>query len=389
MAQAGQGSLRTDHHQALVAFMAFGVMAAFWPDVSGAALIPRWALIGLAPMLILWMPPSRWTLAHLAGLCLLAWGAVSLAWTSNMRDGAGVLAQWCLLAAVFGLGMRVASLRLVYAAATLGLAVSSAVVLFELVYPSTIQPSGGKHAGLFFNPNMLAEVTALVLIGVIGHRIWWAVALLIPAITFPQGRGAWLALAVAGTVYLWQRSRVAALSVTLLGVCAATVLVLVGFKNYSSVQRVDLFLDSIPALSWLGNGLGSYDTTFPYFASRIDVFVNRPQHAHNDYLQLVLELGPGSLFAGWLLYLCLRGPLTIERYVLIAFCVEAAFDFPSYMPATGFMAALVMGHLCRGRRDLRDELHSCRTEFLSRARHLGHNLELAARTLRGNGPSLR
>ena len=72
-------------------------------------------------------------------------------------------------------------------------------------------------------------------------------------------------------------------------------------------------------------------------------------HAHNDYLELVYELGAVGAVLGALFAWELWGPLNSARLVLIVFAVEACFAFPSHLPATLAIAALVAGHAVRDR----------------------------------------
>jgi hypothetical protein len=66
--------------------------------------------------------------------------------------------------------------------------------------------------------------------------------------------------------------------------------------------------------------------------------------AHNDTLQMVYELGPGALFFLGLEAYALYLARETERLVLIAFFVEGLTEFPLYMPVTGLIAALAIGH---------------------------------------------
>ena len=181
-----------------LSILSFVVMAAFVYDIPSAATLPRWFVIALAPLFVLSMHPSRWTLPHLIGLLALIWAAISLLWTSNRFDGVGELLQWLFLVAVFGIGMRSPSLRPVYIGAGLGIWLSSVFVLVELFHQDgVIKPFVLQYAGLFINPNMLAEVAVLILIGALVHRLWWLVPGILPSVIIPHSRGAVLAGTIA------------------------------------------------------------------------------------------------------------------------------------------------------------------------------------------------
>lgn len=325
----------------------FLVMAAFWWGMPDAATLLRWLLIGLAPAFVLWMPPSRWTVPHLVGLAALGWCALTLAWSENFYDGVGLLMRLCLLGAVFGLGSRTQNPRSLFIGCALGLWVSSLFVITEHFGVRLIEPFVMQYAGLFINPNLLAETSVLVLIGVIVYRAWWAVPGLLPSLIEPGSRGAVIALAAVASVPLWKRWPWTTAGFVLIGAAALFIWSFDGGKAISTFQRIGLLLDNLHCLTWLGSGLGSYDTIFPFHATHIDVLRARAEHAHSDYLELLIELGPGALLFFALAACCLWKAQSPVRFVLAAFLVEASVGFPSYMPASAFIAAFAMGHLCR------------------------------------------
>src|ERR1700688_3719600 len=112
--------------------LAFLLSVAFAPVYSGA-ITPRWAVIAIgAPIALSFLKPNKLTVLHATGLALLAWAALSLAWTSNRLDGLGELLQWLFLAQVFVLGARAQSLRPVWIGLALGLGVSSLIGILQI-----------------------------------------------------------------------------------------------------------------------------------------------------------------------------------------------------------------------------------------------------------------
>lgn len=348
----------------LVGVYAFLVMAAFIPATPDAATMPRWAIIALAPAITLWLPPSRLTVPHLAGFVALSWAFVSLFWSANSYDGAGEFIKLCLLGAVFGIGMRAPSLKPVYIGAALGLWVSAFVVLLERYGQIYVEPHVMQYAGLFINPNLLAEVSALVILGLVIERCWWPIIGLVPCIIIPDSRGPLLALAGIGIIALWRKSK---LLMLIAGITVACLLAWWSFKTgkyISTVQRFGLLQDNLRCLNIWGYGLGSYDTVFPYCSNTsINLFFQRAEQAHNDYLQWLIELGPGAVFLFGFVAMCLWRSVNPQRYVIYCFLMEAAVGFPSYMPATAFIAALVLGYLCRDWPSLWPMLRPRRTLF--------------------------
>jgi O-Antigen ligase len=105
----------------------------------------------------------------------------------------------------------------------------------------------------------------------------------------------------------------------------------------------------------IGAGLGSFAVAFPRFQS--EKFVGFVEHAHNDYLQLLFELGLIGVFvlvalaAAWLLQarklvlgrkvLSMANPATACLLGVLAFAIHAWFDFPAHIPSIAWTATLL------------------------------------------------
>src|SRR5262249_48748108 len=137
----------------------------------------------------------------------------------------------------------------------------------------------------------------------------------------------------------------------------------------------------------------SFQTAYPFGASRMDVFKRRPENAHNDYLELLYEIGPGAFFAFAFLALCLFGPHTraapAPRSVLIGFAACALVAFPSHLACSAYLAALCAGHLCRYRPSLRDEIRHWRMVLHERLARRASDRKHAAPEICGAGVPAR
>ncbi len=283
---------------------------------------------------------------------------MSLCWTFNLYDGVRNALMFGLLALIFCAAPL--TLRQVYAAMAIGLTINSGVAIAQ-VYGWDFLSQANVPAGLFFNRNFGGEIAAMVLTGVIASRLWWAIPGILPTLVLSHCRGAWLALGVAGIVLIWQYNRLAAASVGAVSAAAGATYWLGG----SSIeQRFAVWRDTWDGVTFWGRGIGAFFTTFPEHSTRLDPLVFRPSTAHADLINLTYELGPGVLLLIGLLVYCLRAPLRAEHYVLIVFLTEGLVGFPLYLPATAFLAALVLGSLCRDRPEL------CWQDVRSRARVL-------------------
>jgi hypothetical protein len=343
-----------------VGILAFALAVAFIPGALRADTVGRYALLAVVVPFLVGFPP-RLTAGHLFGGLFLAWGAASLTWTSSIYDGLDELVTFLIMAGLFCIGSELRSMRPVYIGLGASIAINSAI--------AAVQWYGGETpTGLFLIKNYLAEPAALVLIGLIGNRLWLFAALALPAVLLPHARGALVALAAAGAAWCWTRSR--RLTGVVLAVMAAACIGWLWLEPSGGdiAQRFAIWRDTIDCLTPLGHGLGAFFTDYVGHASRYNIMAARPAHAHNDFLEIVYELGPGILPFMALLAYSLAGRRRTESLVLIAFCVEACFAFPLHFPVPSFLAALAAGHLCRDGNSLRGNLALCASRIRSWAR---------------------
>jgi hypothetical protein len=249
--------------------------------------------------------------------------------------------------------------------AGIGMAVNSAACIaqyFGWHFVPTITP----YAGLYFQRNIGAETAAMIMVWLIGYRMWWLAAGCLPTLFFGS-RAATLAVAVALGMMLWRKSRIAAVAAfTSISLAISAIWVVTNYwssvkldgdAHASAVRHPEIFAsdllvrihtwyDAIHGFTFFGRGLGSFMVEFPRWQNYTSSLNLRWENAHNDPLQLTFELGIGgviliSLFAIRMAY----APRRPEFYALVAFVVEGLFGFPLYQPVTGVFAALCAGCL--------------------------------------------
>jgi hypothetical protein len=286
--------------------------------------------------------PRAFTAAHLCGLIFIWYAAISVTWSPQHWDGLDSLVKLIVIAEAFVLGSMI-DLKPVLIGFGLGMWVNSAVMLLGIDVPHTTD-----NAGLFVNSNAMGEVAGLVLVAVAAKRLWWLIPGILPAFLLSQCRGAFVAVAGAFCVWLWNRSRWAVAALVPLGLAAVT-----AFGSAGSIHdRLTLWTDILPHLTIMGHGLGSFFTLYPVYSS-FDTLIQRPEHLHNDWLEYIFECGLGSLF--------LFGVLAYSRSIcLAALAIEACFGFPLHMAATAVLGGLIAGHAIRGRPDIRYLFNDCR-----------------------------
>ena len=340
------------------ALFGFALMTAFLPNITSAGTLPRWAVLAVALVGLLFCRSLRITWAHIAGALFVGWAMTSLAWSPAWYDGIGALLPLLILAGIFALGSTLQDMRPFYLGAAAGIGVSSALVLADL---AGFHPIPGQWGGgLFVNPLFMAEAAALVGVAIAGDAILrrgpiWPLLALLPAIGVPlmsTARGPALAIGAAGMVLIWRRwPRLWPILVVLM--LDAAVLAILA-RPSSVTERFDLWSDTISGLTWLGHSYGSFFGVFPEYAAHYTPV--RFNHAHSLLLETAFELGPiGLVLLGWLVWL-LRGPINTERLVMVAFLVESLFAFPDRLPATAGFIAFVAGRIARGLPYWRDAL---------------------------------
>ena len=230
-----------------------------------------------------------------------------------------------------GLGMMVAGLGLIFslsrsgiAAAVAGLAVFSILARSRPEGPQTGVIELRRHGS---EPSARVQREAKRAV----HRVW-ALALLVAAVTIWIGMKP-VAQRFGGLADLW------------------------GAES----GRQQVWLDSFGAVTdfWLtGSGLGSFQHVFPIYRSFGGV--HSYTHAHNDYLQLLVELGaPGLLFVLWLIVSIwigahrardgLQGDAA-SLYLHAGYCaavvaiaLHSFTDFSLHLPSNAALLSVVLG----------------------------------------------
>lgn len=317
---------------------------------SGSTTVRQVYLALTTPILVWLFKPNKFTSLHLIGLIFLIWCSISLFWSFNLLDSIDSLIYWLILAYVFILGSKVENIAPIF----IGLALGLSLNIFNL------------PTGLFVNQNVLAETSLLVIIGLIIYQQWWFIPILSINIIVPSSRGVFVAALITLLVWLWNKSKLASLGILISLFGISSVLYYFNYKLGSAIERLHLWNDTFNGVTFLGQGVGTYHSAYPYFAELIDTFKYRPKQAHNDYLQVLFELGlPGLMMMLGFIYLTMKINKN-EKYILIAFLIMACFSFPLYMPVSAFIFAIVAGHMSRNLGDVFDTSNVGRVPNLSR-----------------------
>src|ERR1035437_9201427 len=332
--------------------MIFGFLLAicYNPYIWTAATQPRWSFLAIALPIMIWRnsprfeSPNHFTLTHALGLTFLAWVTLSLLWTPNLPDAFNELIQLVIVAEAFVLGARLNTLKPIFMGLAAGLAISSLIIISPLQHLIPNQPISIHLEGLLGNRNMLAEAAVLTAVGCIGYRLWWFIPGLLPAIFMPQmARGALVGGLAAFVVWVWFRSRKLAILLALLSICA--IAILINLRPASVIERWAIWTDTIKGLTFQGHGIGSYYFLYPFVNATFDTAIARPEHPHNEILEIWFELGAIGVFIyASMVATAYRMADNVSRSLMAAFIIMGMLEFPSHVPVTAFLGALVLGH---------------------------------------------
>lgn len=317
-------------------FVAFGVSIAFWPGLAGAATSPRWAIAALS----LWA--MEWYCLPFVALCFCV-----------LSFDAAV--HWAIVSAAFSWGIRLARTKTlglgnagcrslsdgrsafdrVILWTSWGVAVSGIAVIAQVLGWTGVDQAVAP-AGLFVNKNLLGEAACLALIATLTFKPsgpkWAAninITLISTAIVLTQSRSVWCGTLMG--LFLLSSSRLRYWGLVTLPFLALSVWWLGYLDGETLSQRFAFWYEAVPRLALFGNG--SYDELFNF---------GRATQLHNDWLQLVYELGLfGLIPLAVVLAACWNSQAVpfVAALLIIGF-----FGFPLQMPATAWFAAFVIGH---------------------------------------------
>jgi hypothetical protein len=111
----------------------------------------------------------------------------------------------------------------------------------------------------------------------------------------------------------------------------------------SDLMRVHFWSVALHGLTWLGNGVGSFNVVHVLYRGS----VVRAGNVHNDFIQLIFEFGLVGLVPIGILVAGLRRVNATDWAVLVAFAVLGLVYFPLWSAVPAFIGCAVAGHLLR------------------------------------------
>lgn len=333
--------------------------AAFWPWWIDPAMAPRWIAGGLIVALALSLRgplprPPLWLALPLLGF--LVFVAASLLWSPSPPDGIFALWRWALVAAAFAWGWSARSALPLILGLALAVALQLPLVLAQHLGFAGV-PQAFRPAGLFANKNLLAEAGAVALAGTLaltsrrdiapalGATL---IAFLAAILVLAASKGALLAAALAILIWLGPR-RPSFAVLAALGLLAVAAM---AWSPASLTTRVDMWRDTLAALTPFGHGAGSFWHVWPLVQTvgwDLDIyrFGLMPGHPHNDALGLLSDFGIGALLLLPLVPALWRGRHDGPAFLaVVAFLGCGATAFPLATPLA-LAGAFLAGHAVR------------------------------------------
>ena len=358
-------------------YLAFLVAITYVPGVPSATLVGRWWAVAVGAALLLYRTPRlRPTPAHWIGAALLLWCAAGMFWSWSRWDTLGGLVHLLALAGVFCVaaegeqsgGGTVAPMY----AFGLGLVLSAVIAVGQQLGWQPVLNISDHPVGLFLSKNAATEAAVPVLVWLVvsvfetkmwdwsPNRVTGTLLILIPSalamVVLPHAAEAWLMVLAAGLVvcYRWaghvDHDPPAGISCRLgvlltgLGVTMlATVAVATWSESETHSLNERLAIWQATLASWwlypVGYGLGTYQSLLGGF-----------EYAHNDYLQLLFETGPGLVLVLAFFWTCFLaraagGEQLASKAALASLLASALVWWPLQGPASGFLAMVLAGGL--------------------------------------------
>lgn len=194
------------------------------------------------------------------------------------------------------------------------------------------------------NPNYIGCFAVFCLAIAFTYSWHWLYPVFGTAIALSFSRGAILAGAALTALAYGRRYPVTTFCLA----CAALVLVMEGKAELgsSTAFRLGVWQDTINHFTFFGHGFGSFMAEYTAFSVKTNAtFVVAP-HAYNDFLELVFELGIGTVFLLFLIVAAFEtadaGRLVIAAVILLGFTY-----FPLSIPPIAQGFAFALGYLLR------------------------------------------
>ena len=274
-------------------------------------------------------------MAYYCGVAFAGYAAISSLWSPYN-------ANWFLLALVsaFGFGYFMRSMLWVWYAYAAFLVLNVLVMLIPEGWFGFALPWG-----IYGNPNYFGCALAIGLASALAYRLWIAIPPLVLGVWLTQSRGALLGASAALFIWLWPRYKTTAFTLAAAGVIA--ILASQHSEANGAWQRLGIWQDTLNHLTIQGAGFGSFYDAYGAWPLHRNIGFARAEHAYNDYLELLFELGLATTLLWVFLIKVMSQSQHKVNLVIWTYLVLALTYFPLWVHPVGPLVACTLGHLVR------------------------------------------
>lgn len=247
--------------------------------------------------------------------------------------------QLLSLIVCFLLGLWSKWARVVWIVVASILALNTAIAFAQWHYLIDMQI---RSAGVIGNQNYAGAALALAIAASLAYRIWWFVPIGGYGVWLSQSRTAVLALGVTAFAWFYQRYKATAIVSLLLTV--PLIVIIKDDLGNSLWTRIGIWQDTLNHLTIFGKGWGSFLASYQSWPIHTNMTMEIPPHAYNDFLELVFELGIGSLPLWLALILSAEHANERDWLILACFFVLSLTYFPLSIPVVAQLFVFTLGH---------------------------------------------
>lgn len=198
--------------------------------------------------------------------------------------------------------------------------------------------------GLFGNPNVFGCAIALCLAAALAYHFYWFLPIAGFGLWYCSSRTALLGAGVACLLGLWRRFPATAVCAVILVV--PTILWIKDDIGASLYSRAGIWEDTINHLTFFGRGWGAFFNDYAAFYKHTNMTLTLANHAYNDLLELIFELGIFAVLAFWLFVLALEADHE-HRTILLTYAALSLTFFPLYTPFVGHLVVFTLASALR------------------------------------------
>lgn len=293
------------------------------------------------------MQLGRISAIALSGAAFLAYAFGGIALSSIPYDKAWAALHLISLALAFVIGTKLPWPRAFWLGLVALVSMNSLVALWD--WWSGLVTGFEGYQGLFGNPNIFGCLLVIAFAAALTYRFWWFLPFGALGFAEIRSRGSLLALGFVLLIWLWQRYRVLAIAALCLSIAVIGEMTLRGWssREIGILARLGVWQDTLAHLSLWGSGFGSFYEAYATWTIHTNMTLLRPSHAYNDFLELVFELGLGSIFLWTFLALIFDRSVSLICWAFLALSLTY---FPLTLPVLGHLFAFALGNLLKEQR---------------------------------------